>query len=513
MDCRYVSAVFVLVLALTVALPVAHAQDSGRERALTAGSGVDKEEVDAAVKKACMWLRARQHSDGHWQSADATCRSNDPMKKLYIDASAFVLFALLKGGIDPDHSNIEKGFRYLYSKKNRLNGVYEAAAMILALAARYQPPEEPDEQEVKKELKKEDLTKTSLFEPPEKKHENRFKKAPKKLKNWLVDLVKWLIKKQNPRGGWGYGHTLLFTDASNTQYGVLALHAATRCGINIPARHFVPLAKYMLKHQEKEGPEVEPFPVPVADFEIRKLKELEKEFLDNLLKHVQTAREQGEEITAEKLKELGTSVPKIEDPYKKFGVEPRPMEARGWGYTPMIVYRNVPADDVYHRTTGSMTCSGIAALCIAKANMEGKARGKFLKLLNKGIRDGCAWIANNFTVTENASSPEWHYYYLYGLERAGILALVPQFGPNNWYAEGAKYLLAQQRGDGSWPGELGNKDRQVGQQKMHGANLDPMINTCFAILFLRKATAPVIKVPEAIYTGSDLFGPKKSDDE
>ncbi|MBV8881254.1 MAG: hypothetical protein JO332_14910, partial [Planctomycetaceae bacterium] len=65
-------------------------------------------------------------------------------------------------------------------------------------------------------------------------------------------------------------------------------------------------------------------------------------------------------------------------------------------------------------------------------------------------------------------------YYLYALERAGMLLDVPTIAKHDWYAEGAAAILDAQKADGSWFG---------------GANrCKPTWDTCFAILFLKKAT-------------------------
>jgi len=48
-------------------------------------------------------------------------------------------------------------------------------------------------------------------------------------------------------------------------------------------------------------------------------------------------------------------------------------------------------------------------------------------------------------------------------------------GKHNWYRDGAEFFLKAQRGDGSWAGEGGTA----------------VWDTCFAILFLRRATRPL----------------------
>jgi hypothetical protein len=83
---------------------------------------------------------------------------------------------------------------------------------------------------------------------------------------------------------------------------------------------------------------------------------------------------------------------------------------------------------------------------------------------------GVEWLGKNFSVNTN-------YYYMYGLERAGILYDVESFGGNNWYWKGVPVLLQNQNGDGSW-GKRENKEENTW-------------DTCFAILFLTRATKSV----------------------
>jgi hypothetical protein len=138
--------------------------------------------------------------------------------------------------------------------------------------------------------------------------------------------------------------------------------------------------------------------------------------------------------------------------------------ADGWGY----LSKN---DSGY----GSMTAGAVGALTIYLF-IQGRP---WLK--DAEVQTGMDWLAKNFTVTENPKSAEkgqggWQYYYLYALERAGIFYGTERFGAHEWYVEGATFLLAQQKDDGSWrtPGS----DHEIW-------------DTCFAILFLRRATRPL----------------------
>jgi hypothetical protein len=140
--------------------------------------------------------------------------------------------------------------------------------------------------------------------------------------------------------------------------------------------------------------------------------------------------------------------------------------ADGWGY----LSKN---DSGY----GSMTAGAVGALTIYLF-IQGRPWIK-----DKDVVTGMDWLANNFAVTKNPKTPEagggqggWQYYYLYALERAGIFFGTETFGAHEWYVEGAKYLLDQQKDNGSWttPGA----DHEIW-------------DTCFAVLFLRRATRPL----------------------
>ena len=89
--------------------------------------------------------------------------------------------------------------------------------------------------------------------------------------------------------------------------------------------------------------------------------------------------------------------------------------------------------------------------------------------VERGVSQGMAWLEHNFSVTSNPPVGDtWHYYYLYGLERVGAVLGVDQIGPYDWYWEGARVLVTRQEDGGRWKDEP---------------------KTCFALLFLSKATA------------------------
>jgi len=478
---------------------------------------VDKDKVDAAVKRGIDFLKRLQQPDGHW--ADEALAGPYPE-----GVTALCLYALLKAEEPNDSTCIKQGFEYL---KNWWNGqgiktVYSTSCLILALCALYQPPPPEQEIEALDEAKPGEKLGTTPFEPYEKRLKKGFQKnAPAWAKNWLEDAVKWLIAQQE-QNVWRYpGPQVAGTrrgqgpneDASNTQYAMLALYTANSVGVSVPTGVFGKAAAYFIEEQEKDGPEVKPFPVPAADFDINQLKELEKQVLEEMKKTVEgqikdreDAIKRGEEPP--KKDKISTTAAEIPDPYKKFGVEPGKMKARGWGYVkkgaPMLPPK---AETDWYNVSGSMTTSGIAALVICKAEIEKSLSDKQKKALNQAIRDGMAWLAHNWTVSQNPKSGCWKMYYLYGIERSGVLSLCNKIGEHKWYKEGAEHLFGTQQGDGSWPGDkqtvpwVGRSGGVIGYSNICG--------TCFAILFLKRATVPIIKPPGQIYTGEGLLGTSK----
>jgi hypothetical protein len=148
--------------------------------------------------------------------------------------------------------------------------------------------------------------------------------------------------------------------------------------------------------------------------------------------------------------------------------------ARGWAY---IKRGSKPEEE---KVCGSMTCAGVGCLIIAKSILgKGVLGKKGGEAVDQSIYDGFAWLSTHWSVEAN---PEQgvarHYYHLYGLERVGTLGLYEKVGSHYWYREGATVVLKDQRPDGSW------------DQKDEIAPTN-ILDTCYALLFLRRGTAPV----------------------
>jgi len=342
--------------------------------------------VQEALLKGSNYLLIHQRDDGSWASPYGASYPMGP--------TALAVLALLKSGVPPGHPRVEKAFSYLRGLP--LERTYEVGILLMALDARYDPAPDPfaaEEvdrygQRVVAEpcadlISKEDLA-------------------------WMKQGVDFLVKSKTsicwryPSGGY---------DLSNTQYALLGLKAADRCGLKVPTSVWLDSLSFLLGQQEADGPEVE-----VRANEVRGAYRIEWK---------------------EKAK------------------------ARGFRYAEAATAR-----------TGSMTTAGAACLMICQSMLwkSRKFSAEERQRTRTGVRDALAWMQLHFDVTRNPQGPpQWHYYYLYGLERMGILAHTRYLGRADWYLEGAELLLHDQDASGSW------WDGDV-------------VDTCFALLFLKRSS-------------------------
>jgi hypothetical protein len=230
----------------------------------------------------------------------------------------------------------------------------------------------------------------------------------------------------------GYG----IRDLSATQFALLGLKSAIRCRIKIPKDYFQKTIPFILEQQEEEGPQV-----------VRKSGD--------------------DDPNTERRDRHATYVPDPRD------------RARGFAYI-----RGCQGHE--GATSGSMTTAGIASLILCKSELIGTAwmrqdRGVRARQLNQAIWDGLAWLDHNWEIYQNFGYPmnQHYHYYLYGLERVGVLGELHWIGRHHWYSAGAEVLLKTQELTGEWTsGGTPKKERAVP-------------DTCFALLFLKKATVPV----------------------
>ena len=137
---------------------------------------------------------------------------------------------------------------------------------------------------------------------------------------------------------------------------------------------------------------------------------------------------------------------------------------------------------------GSLTLAGIAAVAICKFYLGTKEPQK-----DPAVQKGVAWMSKRLDFSENPGvdnshviDPKaWLYYYLYLIERTGIILNMEKFGSRDWYSGGAEFLVMNQQPAGSW--STGVRMRWAAAGNM----LIP--DTCLAILFLTRSTPPLVE--------------------
>jgi hypothetical protein len=445
-----------LVLATLIALPGSASAGNDDGPANRTGDPLPMR-VNQAIDSGVEWLKKQTFLAGNWSDEVRGNKLYDPNAKgdVYIHptgCTSLALYTLLKSGVDPDDPIIKKGFHWLRTgtasitgsmdrkrkKKgkgtaNKIpNGTYEITVLILALEAKNNP--------FKREKKR---LKDLKFKNRKKKKLNTGVKLDSKDKAWMKSLVAALNKRMNRGRGWRYGHNngsgkfhngpRGSTDMSATQLALLALLAAERCGIEQSDKFWLDRLKWTLEMQQPDGPKVERW-----------------------------------------------------DPMKRrsddeYGASAATMDtARGWGYL------GTSGKDDEHVPTGSMTACGLANLLISSSILEARGNqtylSSFAEKTEKAFYDGVAWLQDHWTMASNINKSNYHYYYLYCIERVGDLRGVNLIAGNPWYNEGAQILVDQQTQQGKARGAWEKNDTHSPHD---------ILNTCFALLFLNRSTPAI----------------------
>ncbi len=158
----------------------------------------------------------------------------------------------------------------------------------------------------------------------------------------------------------------------------------------------------------------------------------------------------------------------------------RQRKGGGWGYD--------QGDQPDRTAYASLTAAGLssAAICV---NALGKRPDD-----DPVVRRAERWMDQHEEVGKNVAIDQssvigpssWQYYHLYSVERVGAVLRLDRIGGEDWYAAGARRVLAEQGADGSWkdpsPDEMGPRPRYL-----------DVADTCFAMLFLARRTPPLTR--------------------
>ena len=351
--------------------------------------------VTKAVERGISYLLEQQAIDGSWKTTKELLDHR-------LGQTALATLACLKGGLTNRHPAIGKAVAWMRTQP--LRKTYDVGVLLMCLHALHSPVDD-------RAVVETDTYGNRKIQDP------CVKRMPKQDRAWMQRCIDFLLKHQQG-GHWRYPEN--GQDLSNTQYALLGLWAASRCGFEIPLAVWMDSLTWLLASQEPTGRSVD-----LVANEVRG---------DYVVSWTEKAR------------------------------------ARGFRYIPKAA-----AVSGLKPVTGSMTTAGLAgvAICMDELWPSRAFTPVLRKRARRSIRDAVAWMQENFDVTRNPGEPEggWHTYYLYGLERAGVLTRARYLGRWDWYKHGADYLLERQRSDGSW--------------KREG---DVFLDTSFALLFLERST-------------------------
>ncbi|MCR4316100.1 MAG: hypothetical protein NUW37_07120 [Planctomycetes bacterium] len=427
-----------------------------------------RDQVKTAIEKGVEWLKNAQLDDGTFgvTTGQAYGGMVGQVHDNKIGITAFSLYTLLKCGVPKNDPVIVKGFTWLIDNYDKLNrSTYEIAACLFAMEmfCAERPPRPDGMPEW--EWKQLPLIYTVG------------RREAAMITHFLEDI---LANQQDAPGGgkgWRYGAPGSYfhpqdpnVDLSATQYALLGLGAINRMqirGLQVGPDPFVGALQFVLNLQKNDGEPV---------------RRTDQEF----------------------------------DPHTTY-VASDGDKARGWCYAfideeslapfppqnpnPQSIGMNMEKWQEA-AVTGSMTTAGVCSLLLCKNELSENRRlwtRNVSEMTEKGIKDGFGWIINNYTMESNPAILNGepmeirmgmavqrlggqHYYFLYGMERMCVFGGFDNLGEHNWYTDGAQVLLNQQKPSGAnmthWNSGQTHEPQDI-------------LDTCFALLFLEKATIPL----------------------
>jgi hypothetical protein len=399
--------------------------------------------IKLAIDRGVEFLKSRQMQGGTWGDIGTHVKTYAGGNNAYqhpLGPTAMALYAMLKCEVPEKDPVIRSGLAWLQKAGVQPNtSSYELSAVILAVTATADP------------FKKSKDSRAAG---------DRVRLAPA-YKKWVMDLTAALLDRRGP-AGWRYRKNATdpggTQDVSGTQFALLALTAADRCGLPVDRAVWADAAAYVLTLQEADGPETE------------------------------------RAVRPRRSKKAPPPKPDPDkDPYAPPKPDKPPMDrARGFHYS---IHPTTPEHD--KNITAARTACGIGSLALARSGLDPDGRRASSKgapdpkKVEQGIYDGLAWLTTHWDPWSNPGAGHKNIFYLYSVERAMDMVGAARLGDHIWYLEMVEQLLPKQdSAKGFWD----THDAQVGDR-------NPVVDTAFALLFLRRASDNVVPVP--VLTGGD----------
>jgi hypothetical protein len=387
----------------------------------------DQQKVNKAIGLGVAFLKKTQRPDGTWPFA-GNKEDRQQLRNFAVGFAALPGLTLLECGVKKDDPVIQKAAKFVrtYEQRHRIVLTYDISLAILFLDQLGDPQDE-------------DL---------------------------IRQLALRLVAGQTITGGWTYECPNLTEAESKALYSLLQKNRGVAHS-PLDLEH-VRQNKLVLD-DGKEVPE-----------RVKKLAVWRPDTVDN-----PANREKESDNSNTQFAILGLWAAKKHDLplqrtlaliVKRFRKSQDPDEG-SWGY---LANGRETVKGVIHPT---MTCAGLLGLAVGLglAN-EAKAQGiKDNPARNPAAQDEAVQKALKH-VARSIGDPQkpWQkvplidLYFVWSVERVAVIYNLPKIGDKDWYGWGAEMLVANQGADGSW-----HNGRYVHQT--------PTINTCFALLFLKRA--------------------------
>ena len=405
------------------------------------------ERTKKAVELGVRWLRGRGTTEGWWGNCyNPGGKTYDGGSNVYqnpLGATALALYTLMKCGVPPSDPVVKRGFAWLQKHEKNGGNSYELSMKLLAVTATADPFKKTKDATAAGE-------KVRLTGP---------------MRAWAEGLLSALVAMRAPDGWryWGKADSNKGgkQDLSSTQLAALAIFSAQRCGLKVDPAIWTGILRFTLDQQEEDGP-ARPRAV-----------------VDRPRKDAKAGR------PAPKPGDTVAPAPAPAD------ASDMPDKARGFAYI-----RRTGPDPEDRAASGGMTACGVASVMMARFALMTRAEKEWAKQdaarVQASVHDGLAWLDGNWSPYKNPpnGASRWHVYYLYCVERAMDLVGGWRLGKRFWYVEMAEQLLPLQQKAGFW---------DSGSAKKEGGDV---VDTCFALLFLQRATRGGIPFP-SVTGGAD----------
>lgn len=336
--------------------------------------------IDEAIAAGAKWIRREIALPDRGEIAPGR---NDAAGRL-----ALALLALLAAEVPAGDAVVRQGLDEL--RRREFGDTYSLSMAILAFERAHAPLRERD-----------DLIAGRIDAPAPRRLDAEARAA---VEEWTRRLLANRDASVDQGYLWRWRYDGNGYDNSNTQYALLALHAASLCGVEIPRGLWHGAAAHWLAAPQ---PRQQRRPLVLTGHQLARTSELGD-----------VARRSARRVA--------------------------PV---GWSY--------------FHEDGapyGNMVSAGIGSLAICRSHLDDPRNRRDRSQLDEidaAIRGGFAWWAARRTVRYVPSDDpdrwsHWFLYGLYGLERACELAAVAWIDDWDWYADLAHLLVLDQDRDGSF---------------------------------------------------------------